>query len=57
MTSTKFLGVKFLYRVIYIQHISHHAKFEFSSLSSLANTEGDLKRPPGTTRDKIAWEE
>ena len=34
-----------LYRVIYIQHIYHRAKFDFSSLSSLANTEGDLKPP------------
>ena len=32
-----------LYRVIYIQYIYHRAKFDFSSLSSLANTEGDLK--------------
>ena len=45
MTSIKFLGVKFC-TVIYIQYIYYHAKFEFSSLLSLANTEGGLKAPP-----------
>ena len=34
-----------LYRVIYNRKIYNRDKFEFSSLSSLANTEGDLKPP------------
>ena len=43
-----------LYRVIYNRKIYDRAKFESSSLSSLANTEGDLKPPPhnGITRTK-----
>ena len=35
-----------LYRVIYNRQIYNRAKFEFSILSSLANTEEDLKPPP-----------
>ena len=44
-----------MYRVIYNRKIYNLAKFEFSSLSSLATTEGDLKPPfphPGITRTK-----
>ena len=40
VTSNQVIRSQILYRGIYIQHINHHAKFEVSSLSSLANTRG-----------------
>ena len=53
MMSIKFLGVKFCTESFYNREIYDCAKFEFSSLSSLANAEGDLKPPrPGITRTK-----
>ena len=57
MTSNQAFRSQILYRIIYTQHVYHRAKFEFSSLSSLANKKGDFKPPPGTTRDKTAWVE
>ena len=46
-----------MYRVIYNRKIYNRAKFEFFSLSSLANTERELEVPPplphpGITRTK-----
>ena len=41
MTSNQGIRSQILYRSIYIQHVYHCAKFEFSSFSSLANTEGE----------------
>ena len=48
MMSNQVFRSQFLYRVIYTQHIYHRAKFEFSSLPSLANKGGGgggLKAP------------
>ena len=46
MKPIKFFGVKFCTESFYIQYIYYRAKFESSSLFSLANTEGGLKAPP-----------
>ena len=40
MMSNQGIRSQILYRSIYIQHVYHRAKFEFSSFSSLANTKG-----------------
>ena len=55
LTQNQVFRSQTLYRCIYIQHIYHRAKFEFSIFSSLANTGGGVLRPPsGTTKDKKA---
>ena len=41
MMSNKGIRSQTLYRSIDVQHVYHHAKFEFSSFSSLANMKGD----------------
>ena len=41
MAISAYIRNQTLYGSIYIQHGYHHAKFEFSSFSSLANTKGD----------------
>ena len=47
MTSNRVFRSQSLYRVTYTKHIYHRAKFDFSSLSSLANKEGAPKAPSG----------
>ena len=41
MRSNQGIRSQTLYRSVYIQHVYHHAKFEFSRFSSLADTKGD----------------
>ena len=41
MMSNQGIRSQTLYRSIDVQHVYHHAKFEFSSFFSLANMKGD----------------
>ena len=56
--SNKVFRSHILYRGIYMQHIYHHAKSEFSSSSSLANTR-ELTAPSpelqGTKKTQLEW--
>ena len=48
MMSNQGIRSQTLYRSINVQHVYHHAKFEFSGFSSLANMKGDGGRGAST---------
>ena len=60
MMSDQVLRSQILYRGLHIQHIYHHAKFECSSFSSVANTRGGAlvlqgTKKPGWNRVKLTF--